>query len=72
MLGVPYLPEFQTKAKLNFLASISSSQDPLIQDLSSLATDQQFLSRQGFPDADEGFLELARKSISSISRENPW
>ena len=69
VLGVPYLPEFRTKAKLNFLASISSSQDPLIKNLSSLTTDQQFLSRQGFPDAVKGLLELARNSISSISRK---
>ena len=48
---------------------MSSFEYPLIQDLSSLTTDQQFLSHQGFPDAAKGFLELAKNSISSISRK---
>ena len=67
MLGVPYLPEFQTKAKLNFLASISSSQDPFIQNLSSLTTNPCFLKRQGFSKEVGNILELARTSISSIT-----
>ena len=34
-----------------------------------MTNDQQFLSHQGFPDAVKGFLELAKNSISSISRK---
>jgi len=69
VLGIPYLPEFQTKARLNFLASISSSQDPFIQNLSPLTIDPCFLKRQGFPNEVGSVLNLARKSnsISSIS-----
>ena len=66
MLGVPFLPEYKTKAKLNFLASISSSEDPLIQDLSSSIIEQLFLTRQCFTDEVKGFLEHTKNSISSI------
>ena len=65
--GSPYLPEFQTKARLNFLASISSSQDPFIQNLSPLTTDPCFLKRQGFPNEVGSILNFVRNSISSIS-----
>ena len=36
VIGVPHLPQLQTKAKLTFLASVVSSEDPLIQDLTNL------------------------------------
>ena len=66
VLGVPYLPEFQTKARLNFLASISSSEDPFIQNLLPLTTNPCFLKRQGFPNEVGSILNLARNPISSI------
>ena len=52
--------------QINFSASISSSQDPFIQNLTSLITDSCFLKRQGFHKEVGSILELARNSISSI------
>ena len=60
VLGISYLPDFQTKAKLNFLASISSSEDPLIQDLSSLTTDNSSSLTKAFLMLPRVFWNLQR------------
>ena len=68
VIGVPHLPQLQTKAKLTFLASIDSSADPLIQELTKYCLSEPTVVRLGISEAAGSLFLEARDSISSITR----
>ena len=68
VIDIPSILELRTKAKLVFLSSINTSQDPMITELGSLLADDSFLSSQGVPDASTLLLQKARNSIASIGK----
>ena len=67
MLGVPFLPQLQTKAKLTYLSSVFPSDDPMIQELTIL--DKPTAGRLGIPSEALSVFNQARASIASISRK---
>ena len=67
MIDIPSLPEFQTKAKLPFLSSISTSKDPMIKEIFNLLLDREYTKGQGIPDAAVELLNKAKSSISTIN-----
>ena len=69
VIGVPHLPQLQTKAKLTFLASVVSSEDPLIQDLTKSCLKDASAALLGIPEEAATLFSQARQSISSISRK---
>ena len=64
LIDIPALLELRTKAKLIFLASITFSQDPMIQEILTIATDHHFVHSQKIPTAS---VELLRKVRSSVA-----
>ena len=66
-IDIPSILELRTKAKLVFLSTINTSQDPMITELGSLLTNKSFLSSQGIPDAST-LLQKGRNSITSIGK----
>ena len=68
VIDIPTLSELRTKAKLTLLSSVSTTQDPLISELTSLLTEDYFLRNQGIPNTASKFLERARSSIASINK----
>ena len=67
MLGLPFLPQLQTKAKLTYLSSIFPSDDSMIQELTIL--DKPTAGRLGIPSEALSVFNQARASIASISRK---
>ena len=57
----------QDKAKLTFLSSISTSQDPLIKEISAILTDEEYCKNQRIPPSSVDLLLKAKSSISTIS-----
>ena len=69
VLGVPFLPQLQTKAKLTFLSSVVSSNDPMIQELTKTILEETTASRLGISSDSLSVLNQARESVESISRK---
>ena len=68
VIDIPSISELQTKAKLTFLSAISVSQDPMINELETLLSDDSFLRSQGISNAATLLLQKARISVSSIGK----
>ena len=68
VIGVPHLPQLQTKAKFTFLASIDFSADPLIQELTKYCLSEPTAVRLGISEAAGSLFLKAKDSISSITR----
>ena len=69
VIDIPLLSEFRTKAKLTFLASISTSRDPVIMELSTLLLDRDHNRKMGIPDIASELLEKGRSSVSIINQK---
>ena len=69
VLGVPFLPQLQSKAKLTFLSSVMSSDDPMIQEITNAALDEPTAGLMGVMSETLSLFNLARVSIASISRK---
>ena len=69
VLCVPFLPQLQSKAKLTFLSSVMSSDDPMIQEITNAALDEPTAGRMGVMSETLSLFNLARVSIASISRK---
>ena len=69
VLGVPFLPQLQTKAKLTFLSSVVSPNDPMIQELTKTILEETTASRLGISSESLSVLNQARESVESISRK---
>ena len=69
VLGVPFLPQLQSKAKLTFLSSVMSSDDPMIQEITNAALDEPTAGRMGVMSETLSLFNLVRVSIASISRK---
>ena len=49
ILDIPFLSDFNTKAKLSYLSSVCLSPDPLINEISSIALSNSFMEEHGIP-----------------------
>ena len=65
VIDIPSLSDLRSKAKLTFLASISTSQDPVIKEIQSIITDEEYCKNsnqvwkrimQGLPSGQMSFL----------------
>ena len=64
---MPALSELRTKAKLTFVASVTTSKDPMIQEILSIATDDDFVNSQKTPSAAVKLLEKAKSAVDRIT-----
>lgn len=69
ILNIPFLEDYSSKAKLSFLAAVTISKDPLIEEISDLALSLSFRSAQGIRDCVGDALSLAISSVESINRK---
>ena len=67
VIDIPSLFDLKSKAKLTFLASISTSKDPVIEEISSILTDEEYCRSQKIKSSTLDLLVKARTSISTIS-----
>ena len=65
LIDIPALSKLRTKAKLNLLASVTTSKDPLIQEVLSIATDNQYSQSQKIPHAAVELLQQAKSSTEN-------
>ena len=66
VIDIPSLSDLRSKAKLTFLASISTSQDPVIEEILSILTDEEYCKNQRIQPSSVELLK-ARSSITTIS-----
>ena len=66
VIDIPSLSDLRSKAKLTFLASISTSQDPVIEDILSILTEEEYCKNQRIQPSTVD-LHKARSSITTIS-----
>jgi len=59
--------ELSTKVKLTLLSSISTAQDALVSEVTSLLTEDYFTKSQCIPNTASKLLEKARASVASIN-----
>ena len=62
-----YDTDFRSKAKLTFLASISTSQDPIIEEILSILTKEEYCKKQRIQPSTVDLLHKVRWSITTIS-----
>ena len=67
VIDIPSLSDFRSKAKLTFLASISTSKDPVIEEILSILTDEDYCKNQKIQLSSVDLLLKARSSITTIS-----
>ena len=67
VIDIPAISEYHTIAKLTFLSSILTSEDPMITESSELLLDQGFTRSQRIPSEVNQVLALAKNSISTIT-----
>ena len=67
VIDIPAISKYRTKAKLTFLSSILTSEDPMITEISELLLDQGFTRSQCIPSEVNQVLALAKNSISTIT-----
>jgi len=67
VIDIPELSALKTKAKLTLLASISTSQDPLIEEISGYFTNKSFCEALKVPSISCDILQKAKSSIASIT-----
>ena len=67
VIDIPSLSDLRSKAKLTFLASISTSQDPVIEDILSILTEEEYCKNQRIQPSTVDLLHKARSSITTIS-----
>ena len=67
VLGVPFLPQLQSKAKLTFLSSVMSSDDPMIQEITNAALDEPTAGRMGSSHEWNTLLVQPGLSINSLN-----
>ena len=67
VIDIPSLSELRSKVKLTFLAAISMSQDPVIEEILSILTDEEYCKNQKIHSSDVDLLLKARSSITTIS-----
>ena len=60
VINIPSLTYLRTKAKLTFLSSISTSQDPLIEEISRIFTDEEYCKNQRSNQSSVGLLLEAK------------
>ena len=56
VIDTPSLSDLRTKAKLTLLSSISTSQDPLIEEISWIFTDEEYCKNQRIHPSSVGLL----------------
>ncbi len=70
VIDIPTLSEYRTQAKLTFLSSVCTSNDPVIKEISSLFLDKEFFKDLNIPRESNRLLDLAKSSLSSISSKS--
>ena len=66
VLDIPFLSDYSLKAKLNYLSSISLSEDPLIKEIASCSLSSSAIGSSGEMAAT---LQLAINSVESVNRK---
>ena len=69
ILDIPFLSDFNTKAKLSYLSSVCLSPDPLINEISSIALSNSFMEEHGIPLEAKTIHTKAIQSIETITRK---
>lgn len=67
LIDIPELMELKTKAKLMYLASITTYWDPLIKEIVSNATYEKYTDSQKIPSSCIQLLAKAKSSVASIT-----
>ena len=70
VIDIPALYDLRTKAKLTFLASISTSQDHLIEEILSILSDKEFCKNQRIQPSYADLVLKARSSIHNYLQQN--
>ena len=66
VLGIPALDDFSLKSKLIFLAAVSSSKDPFINEINSLISENHFCYSRRIPAMAQTLLQLTRQSVNTL------
>ena len=67
VIDIPSISDLRSKAKLTFLASISTSQDPVMEEILSILTDEEYGKNQNIKPSSVDLLLKARSSVLTIS-----
>ena len=67
-LNIPTLESCSTSAKLNYLAAVTLSPDPMIAEISHFSLSSRFGHARGISELAKNALSIAIKSVQSISR----
>ena len=68
VLNIPFLDSFSSAAKLSYLSAVSTSDDPLIKEISSLHSTPMFQKDNKISSATVTALSIAKNSVSDINR----
>ena len=68
VIDIPALSDLKTKAKLTLLASISTSEDSLIKEISGVITENSLCGSQKISISSSDILKKAKSSIAIISK----
>ena len=68
VLNIPTLESCSTSAKLNYLAAVTLSPDPMIAEISHFSLSSSFGHARGMSDLAEDALSTAINSVQSINR----
>ena len=69
VLNIPTLESYSTSAKISYLAAVTVSPDPMIQEISHIALSSNFGLAHEIPDMAREALIVATESIESINRK---
>ena len=69
ILDIPFLSDFNTKAKLSYLSSVCLSPDHLINEISSITLSNSFMEELGIPLEAKTIHTKAIQSIETITRK---
>ena len=68
VLGILFLINYSTKAKLSYLSAVTVSKDPVVEEIATLSSSPAFTRNVNIPVSAGDVLQLAVGSIKEINR----